>query len=151
MRALRWIEAISGILACIAGGAAITFLLIAPTYRGEGCQVTNAGEPPVCVTRTATLIQINGATAIIDLGIVAVLFICVAVPAIVHSRTGRRGAQAILWGSTALLIVFTFLAILSIGALFLPSAALAFVASLCAIIWPQLRNHPANGMTPRPT
>jgi hypothetical protein len=143
MRVLRWIEAISGILASIAGGAAITYLLIAPSYSGEGCHVTNSGEPPICVTSTATLIQVNGTTAIIDLSIVAILFACIAVPAVWHSRTGWHGAQWILWATTTILIVFTLLAILSIGPQLLPGAALAFVASLCALIWPQLRNHPA--------
>ncbi|MGZ3584091.1 MAG: hypothetical protein ACXWP6_15800 [Ktedonobacterales bacterium] len=151
MRILRWIEAISGILTSIAGGAAITFLLIAPTYRGEGCHVTNSGEPPICVTTTSTFLQVNGSTAIVDLSIAAALFICIAIAAVWHSRTGRQGVQWTLWATSATLIIFTLLAILSIGPLLLPGAALAFVASLCALIWPQARNHPADTMMPRHT
>src|SRR5258705_2252006 len=109
MRVLRWIEALSGILASIAGGAAITFLVIAPTYRGESCHVTNSGEPPICVTSTATLIQVNGTTAIVDLSIAAALFICIAIAAVWHSRTGRQGAQWMLWATSTILIVFTLL------------------------------------------
>lgn len=147
MRAVRWIEAISGILATVAGGVAIMYLLTAPTYSGEGCQATSSGEPPICVTRTATLVQINGATAIIDLSIAVVLFACIAISAVIHSRTGGRSAQRVLWGSTAVLIIFTLLAILSIGPRLLPGAALALVASLCALVWPLIHHHRADGMT----
>lgn len=150
MRVLRWLEAISGILASIAGGAAIWFLLTAPVYSGESCTVTNSGEPPVCVTRTATLLQVNGATAIIDLSIIAALLLAVVIPAVWHSRTGQGASQWILWGGTAMLSVFTLLAIFSIGPWLLPSAALALVASLCALVWPLIRNHSTDGMTPHP-
>lgn len=151
MRALRWIEAISGILAGIAGGAAITYLIIGPSYSQENCHITSPGEPPICVTGTATLLQVNGATAIVDLTIVAAMMLGIAIPAVWHSRTGQRGAQGVLWVATAALTFFTILAILSIGALLLPSAALALVASLCALIWPLARAHQTNGMTPSHT
>lgn len=150
MRVLRWIEALSALLASVAGGVAIFYLLTAPVYSGAGCHVTNSGEPPVCVTSTATLFQVNGVTAIVDLGIVAVLLLGIAISAVWHSRTGRRSAQGILWSSTVALIVFTFLAIFSIGSLLLPGAALSLVSSLCALIWPLIHTHPADGMTPRP-
>lgn len=137
MRVLRWIEAISGILASVAGGAAITFLLIPPSYSGASCYIANPGERPICVTRTETLLQVNGATAIVDLSIVAAVLLCLAIAAVWHSRTGQRGAQWVLWGSAVILTLFTFLAILSIGSLLLPSVAFALVASLCALIWPR--------------
>ena len=136
MRVLRWVEAVSGIFASVAGGAAILYLLIVPTYSGEGCTVATPGEPPICVTRTATLLQINGVTAIVDLSIVAILLLGIVISAVWHSRTGRRGAQWLLWGSTAAIVVFTLLAMFSIGLWLLPSAALALAASICALIWP---------------
>lgn len=149
MRVLRWIEALSGILAGVPGGAAISYLLLAPTYNSENCHIATPGEPPICVTSTATLPQVNGITAIVDLSIVAALLLGLAVPAVWHSRTGRHGAQWTLWGSTAALASFTLLAILSIGALLLPSVALAIVASLCALVWPLTRNHSATSVPPR--
>ncbi len=152
MRVLRWIEAVSGILAGVAGGVAIAYLLTTPIYRGASCYVATPGEPPICVTSTATLLQINGATAIVDLCIVAVLLLGVAIPAVWHSLTGQRGAQWILWGSTTALLIFTLLGIFTIGAFLLPAAAFALIASLCALTWNLIRNQPTDGiMTPRHT
>lgn len=151
MRVLRWIEAVSGILAGVAGGSAILYLLTVPTYRGEGCYVSSPGQPPICVTGTKTFLQVNGATAVTILSIVGVLLLGVAIPAVWHSLTGKRGAQWLLWVSTAAFMFFTLLAILSIGAFLLPSAALALAASICALVWPLAFNQAANGMMPRHT
>ncbi len=59
-----------------------------------------------------------------------------------HSLTGQRGAQWIVWGSTIALLIFTLLAILTIGVFLLPAAAFALIASLCALAWPRIRNQP---------
>lgn len=133
MRMLRWIEAASGLLATLAGGIALVYLLTAPSYSGAGCHVATPGEPPICVAGTATLLQVNGAAAVVNLGIVAVLSLGVGLAAVWHSRTGRRGARTLLWGATAALALYTFLSILSIGALLLPSVAFALVACASAV------------------
>ncbi len=140
MRVLRWLEALSGILAGVAGGVAIAYLLTAPMYSGESCYVATPGEPPICVTHTATLLQVNGGAASVDLSIVAILLLAVAIPAVWHSLTGQRGAQWIVWGSTAALLIFTLLGIFTIGIFLLPAAALALVAGVCALAWPLTRS-----------
>lgn len=129
MRVLRWIEAASGLLAALAGGTALVYLLNAPSYGGAGCRVATPGEPPVCVAGTATPVQVNGAAAVVNLGIVAVLSLGVGHSVVWHSRTGRRGARKLLWGATAALALYTILSMLSIGALLLPSVAFALIAS----------------------
>lgn len=153
MRVLQWIEAVSGVLASIAGGAAIAFLLTAPSYSSASCQVSSSGGPPICVTTTRTLVQVNGSAAIVDLSIVAIVLLGVFGAVIWHSLTGQIVPLVMLCIFTAALTIFTLLALLSIGILLLPSMALALVASVCALIWslvlPQPRNHRADGMTPR--
>jgi hypothetical protein len=130
---LRWIEAVSGVLASLAGEAALVRLLTIPSYSGAGCHIATPGEPPICVTRTATLLQVNGAAAVVNLGIVAILSLGVGLAAVWHSRTGRRGARTTLWGATAVLALYTILSILSIGALLLPSVAFALVACASSV------------------
>ena len=151
MRLLRWIEALSGVLASIAGGAAIVYLLSVPTYAGESCRVDSSGEPPICVTSTATLVQINGSAAVVDLGIIAVLLAGIVGGAVWHSATGHRGARGILWGCAGVLTLFALLALLTIGRYLLPGVALAVVASLCALAWPRIPRRLPSNMTPAQT
>jgi len=132
LRVLRLIEATSGILAALAGGAALAFLLFAPTYSTEGCHTTD-GAPPICVTRTATLLEVNGAAAVVDLSIVALLLLGVALAAVWHSGTGLPVPRIALWLFAAALAVFAILALLSIGVLLLPSVALALVACFASL------------------
>jgi hypothetical protein len=133
MKAVRIVEAASGVLAGLAGGIAIAYLLIVPAYATESCQVSAPGVPATCTRGTASLLQVNGATAIVDLGIFAALLLGVAVAAVWHGRTGERGGRTVLWVCTAALAIFTVLGILSIGGPFLPSVALALVASVSAL------------------
>lgn len=129
MKVLRWLEAACGILTSLAGGVAIVYLLTVPIYAGESCQAVSPGEAPVCVTDLrATLLRVNGATAVVDLSIIAILVLGVAAAAIRHSQTSQRGARRALWGMTGMFAAFTVLALFSIGALLLPSAGFALVA-----------------------
>lgn len=133
MRVLRWFEAVSGVLAGLAGGAVVVRLLTAPSYSGEGCQSAAPGEPPTCVSSTATFIQVNGATAVVLLSIVAASSLGVAVAAVRHSRTSRSGARGMLWFCAWVLALVAIAALPSIGILLLPSVVLALVACACSI------------------
>jgi hypothetical protein len=69
----------------------------------------------------------------VNLSIIACLLLGIASTAILHSWRGFRRARLALWLLTSVLMVYTFLSILSIGTLLLPSVALALLASLAAI------------------
>ena len=78
-------------------------------------------------------LEVTGATGIVNLSIIACLLLGIASTAILHSWRGFRRARLALWLLTSVLMVYTFLSILSIGTLLLPSVALALLASLAAI------------------
>jgi hypothetical protein len=131
MKFYRWLEALGGVAVIVPGAWNIVHLLIYPAYTGESCQAPP--DPPVCTTTHASFLQVNGASGIVNLSIIACLLLGVSVAAILHAWRGSRGARTALWLFTVALVVYSFLAILSIGLLLLPSAALAVVTSLIAI------------------
>jgi hypothetical protein len=133
MRSARWVESIGGVLAMLAGLAAVVYLLFGPGYASETCTIDSPGQPPVCVTATRTLIEVNGATAIFDLALVVILVMGVGIGAVWHARTGQPVARGVLWGCAVVLLVFAILSGFSIGLFLLPSAALALVAALASL------------------
>lgn len=133
MRVLQWLEAASGIFASVAGGIALVYLGVGPAYSTTGCHANAPGEAPICVTGTATLVQVNGRTAITLLSVLAALLLTITLGAVWHSLTDRIGARWMLWGGTGALTLIAVLGLLSIGIFLLPGVALAIVASLCAI------------------
>jgi hypothetical protein len=82
----------------------------------------------VCTTSTETLLQVNGTTAVIDLGIAMFLVVGVGIAAVWHSRTGQRGAREVLWILTIVLAASVIPWGFSIGGVFLASAVFALAA-----------------------
>jgi hypothetical protein len=133
MRGTRWMESIGGVLAMLAGLAAVVYLLLGPGYATETCTTDSTGQLSQCVRSTRTLIEVNGATAIFDLALVVILVVGVGISAVWHARTGRPAARGVLWGCAVVLLVFSILSGFSIGLFLLPSAALALVAALASL------------------
>ncbi|HEV2236134.1 MAG TPA: hypothetical protein VGR57_05665 [Ktedonobacterales bacterium] len=133
MRIVRWVEGICGGLATLAGLIAVAALLNGPAYAGQSCTLQSPGQPPVCVSTTRTLVEVNGATAIFDLTLVVVLVVGVGACAVWHARGGRRGARAALWAFAVLLLAFALLSGFTIGLFLLPSALLGLLAALFAL------------------
>jgi hypothetical protein len=134
MRIARWVEGVCGVLAALAGLAAVVWLLFGPpAYAGQSCTAPQPGQPMVCVDTTRTLIEENGATAIFDLALVALLVVGVGAAAVWHARTGRPGARVALWLCAVILAMFSILSGFSIGLYLLPSAGLGLLAALASL------------------
>lgn len=69
----------------------------------------------------------------VPLSFFAILLLGVGIFGVWHSRTNEPGARATLWVFAVTLAAFTFLAILSIGPLLLPSAVLALLACVFSL------------------
>jgi len=133
MKVLRVLEATSSILASLLGVAPIVLLLFISSYTGETCTAAAPGEPASCTTSTATLLEVNGAGALLPLAIFFLLPLAVGIAGVWHSRTNAPGARVALWVVAATLTAFSCLAILSIGSLFLPSVALSLLACVFSL------------------
>lgn len=99
--------------------AASCLLLVMPTYNGETHSTDAKGH--MTVTRTqATLLQVNGRSALISLGIpVLIALIPVLIP--------KRGVSI---GAAILLSVFAILGGFTIGLFYVPSAITMIVAAV---------------------
>lgn len=118
---LQRFEAPSGVLAALFGFLGLAYALFGPTYSFAN----SSGQ-----SGTANLVQVGiQPVTLIILGILVLGLIGVAASAVVHSRTGGSGWRVVLWVSTAVLVVLTFLSLLSIGVLLLPGTLFAFLAS----------------------
>ena len=97
-------------------------LSIVPVYQGASTRATAPGEPPAeTIMHSATLIEANGAHAILLL-LIPVLLTGVAVLALYVTRPQRPIRRFLLWIPGAILLGFCAVGILSIGALYLPAA-----------------------------
>ena len=118
---LQRLEAACGLLAALVGLLGLVYALFGPTYSFAN----SSGQ-----SGTANLVQVGiQPVTLIILGILVLGFIGVVAGAVVHSRTGGGGWRAVLWVSTAVLAVLTFLSLLSIGVLLLPGTLFALLAS----------------------
>ncbi|ACQ80229.1 hypothetical protein Bcav_1974 [Beutenbergia cavernae DSM 12333] len=98
-------------LACVAVG----YLLLVPVYAGV--EATSTGS---AVETTATLLEVNGPTALVSLAFPIVMTI---VPILVGGRRGR--VVSVL--CTVLLVAFVILGGFSIGLFFAPAGLAAIV------------------------
>jgi hypothetical protein len=120
----RW-EAACGLVAALFGLLGLAYALFGPVYRFE----SSSGQ-----SGTANLVQVGiPPSALIALGILVLGLIGVAVSAVVHSRTGGSGWRIVLWLSTAVIVILTFLTLPSIGAFLLPSTLFALLASALSL------------------
>ena len=118
---LQRLEAACGLLAALFGLLGLAYALFGPTYSFAN----SSGQ-----SGTANLVQVGiQPVTLIILGILVLGFIGVAAGAVVHSRTGGSWWRVVLWVSTAVLVVLTFLSLLSIGVLLLPGTLFALLAS----------------------
>jgi hypothetical protein len=99
--------------------AASCLLLVMPTYNGETRSVDAQGH--VTVTRTqATLLQVNGRSALISLGVPVLIAL---IPVLIQKRSVRIGAAI-------LLCVFAIIGGFSIGLFYVPSGLTMIVAAV---------------------
>jgi hypothetical protein len=75
---------------------ALASLVRTPIYSGEGCQLSSPGASQICTSSTTTLLQENGATAVIDLGLVTLLVVGVGIAGVWHSRMDQRRAEMVV-------------------------------------------------------
>ncbi len=116
----RW-EAACGLVAALFGLLGLAYALFGPVYRFE----SSSGQ-----SGTANLLQVGiPPSALLVLCILVLGLIGVAVSAVVHSRTGGSGWRIMLWLSTAVIVILTFLTLPSIGVFLLPSTLFALLAS----------------------
>lgn len=118
---LQRLEAACGLVAALLGFLGLAFALFGPVYRFA----SSSGQ-----SGTANLVQVRiQPSALIALCILSLGLIGEAVSAVVHSRTGGRGWRIVLWISTAVIVILTFLSLPSIGVFLLPSTLFALLAS----------------------
>ena len=130
----RIFEAITGVLAAVAGlwllfSTASAFF---PTAPAQGYGVSGQPAPPLAWIPAFQVFTI----ALVGIALGALLH---GAPTVARmGRSMRRllvwGGRVVLWLSTAVLIVMAYLALASIGLLFVPSIALAFIACALALI-----------------
>ena len=132
--------------------AALLFLAFWPySYRGvseiavsvnpdlESTAVLQRAESPMSFDQrnfNASLIDVNGPGVILIL-LVPVAISTVALSAVVFESPNRRLRIGLLWSSAVLMLVFCVLALLSIGALYLPAAAALIVTAIAGIERPK--------------
>lgn len=136
MRNLRRFEAACGLVAALVGCLALAFTLFGPVYSFQSCSGngTDASNMSSCQTGTANLLQVGiQPITLVALCILLLGLIGVAVSAVVHSRTGASGWRIVLWASTAVIVMLTFLTGLSIGLFLLPSTLFALLASALSL------------------
>jgi hypothetical protein len=104
--------------------------------RGAGIGAAVAGALPLVLIPMLLALSGQG----VELATVAFVTVALSMPfwvgynAATHARTNRALALAALWFATLLLLVFTGLAIASIGLLFILSAPLALAATVAGSI-----------------
>ena len=128
---LQRLEAACGLLAALVGLLGLVYALFGPTYSFAN----SFGQ-----SGTANLVQVGiQPITLIILGILVLGLIGVAAGAVVHSRTGGSGWRVVLWVSTIVLVILTFLSLLSIGVLLLPGTVFALLASARSLLVLQAR------------
>ncbi len=122
---LQRLEAACGLVAALVGCLGLAYALFGPVYRFE----SSSGQ-----SGTANLLQVGiQLSALIALCILLLGPIGVAVSVVVHSRTGSSGWRIVLWISTTVIVILTFLALPSIGVFLLPGTLFALLASALSL------------------
>jgi hypothetical protein len=128
----RRLEVISGVAAGALGLLALGVALFAPLGTVSGCTTSLSPDGVTrtdCSTTHVSIAQIQGLVSLLPaIILIAAPPIGIAVFAVRHSV--GRGSLVPLWISVAVLYMAMFLAILSIGIFFAPSALLALLAAV---------------------
>ena len=129
--------------------ATLVFLALWPySYQGvsaiavnsnlESTAVLRRAEQPISFDRqsfNASLIDVNGPGVLLVL-LIPIAFSTIALCAVAFQSLNRRLRLGMLWGSAVLMLAFCALALLSIGALYVPAAAALIVAAIAGIARP---------------
>jgi hypothetical protein len=134
----RRIERGCGLAAGILGLVALGVALFAPLATvTTSCMITVSSSGAVTTdcstagTKHISIVQNQGFPSLLPVVLLfSTILIGIALFAVMHSRSGARVFLVLLWVFTALLLVASFIAILSIGVVFLPSVLLALVAAI---------------------
>ncbi len=130
---IRKLEAACGLVAALVGFLGLAYALFGPVYRFESSSGQN-GTTNQSSSGTGNMLQVGiPPSALIVLCILLLGLIGVAVSAVVHSRTGGSGWRIVLWVSTAVIVILTFLTGFSIGVFLLPSTLFALLASALSL------------------
>jgi hypothetical protein len=122
---LQRLEAACGLVATLVGCLGLAYALFGRVYRFE----SSSGQ-----SGTANLLQVGiPPSALIALYILLLGLIGVAVSAAVHSRTGSSRWRIVLWISTTVIVILTFLTLPSIGVFLLPGTLFALLASALSL------------------
>jgi multisubunit Na+/H+ antiporter MnhB subunit len=112
--------------------------LLVPTYDVE------SSSPDAGVTLTqVTLIQGNGAWALVLVAVPVIASVLVAVAMVFRRREDPRWASPAAWSAIGVLALVALLGITSVGAFMLPVAALLALSVRLAPGWGDVRAHPA--------
>jgi hypothetical protein len=131
----RRLEVISGVAAGALGFLALGVALFAPLGTMSGCMTSLSPDGVTrtdCSTTHVSIAQIQGLVSLLPaIILIAAPPIGIAVFAVFAVRHSvGRGSLVPLWISVAVLYMAMFLAILSIGIFFAPSALLALLAAV---------------------
>ena len=126
----RVASGLAGAALALALAAALFLALWPGSYHG-----TTAGTGGQAVETSASLIEENGAQVLVWLLLPA----AVCLWAFLASLSGATAAKVAMWLMGLLLLLFAWVAILSIGAFYLPAALALLLAALAAT----RRRHPA--------
>ena len=128
MTLTRWIELVCGLLCGILG-----LLALVMAFFGPGISYQGSSSSGTTFSGVTSYAQARG-----DVLPYFVLFgiplVGVALGAALHTWRRSSAGRILLWVSTAILLLLVVLAILSIGAFFVPSLALAFITSGAALV-----------------
>ena len=123
MRAIRWLELTGGLTGAAVGLFQLRHIVFDPIFSTS----SSAGQQ-----RQVSLVESGDIPLItvFSLSLVAVVLLIAAASTIIHSRSGRVFWQRTLWIAAGLLVVYSMLAIGTIGLLILPAAILMLLAAL---------------------
>lgn len=128
-RPLPFVARIALVLALVWSALLVLAAFTLPLYgvASESATVVGAGDVDE-IAGTATLVQVNGSTAVLVLAIPLAVTLLVGL----LLGVGGRGPRAGAWAVTALLGVFTVLALLSVGLFMVPVVVALVVACASA-------------------
>lgn len=142
MNMARMVERLSGLASGLAGLLTLAFLLFGPASHYTKSVTTCTSVPNSVSCSSTGLDHVTTGAIQIDifplsiflLSVVALLFVVLAVSAVLHSHSSNTFWQACLWASTGLLVILVLLTLHTLTLALAPELVLAVVASGAAWI-----------------